>query len=213
MYIGGAGSFPAETSESKLDTHRPDPDNAGVGNEIYHTLSSFSMDCIVSAMQFFFEEEHNMTQSKSHLRLRALCEGAIFIALAQVLSYLKLFELPQGGSITIEMLPIFLYCARWASAPVCLRALPTAFCRRCSAARMPGRGSRSSGDYLLAFTVLGFAGACSKLKGGFFIGHGCRQRGALSRALCRRRDGLGRVHARDLLRPDDDDTVVLFGAV
>lgn len=53
-----------------------------------------------------------MTQSKSHLRLRALCEGAIFIALAQVLSYLKLFELPQGGSITIEMLPIFLYCAR-----------------------------------------------------------------------------------------------------
>lgn len=40
------------------------------------------MDCIVSAMQFFFEEEHNMTQSKSHLRLRALCEGAIFIALA-----------------------------------------------------------------------------------------------------------------------------------
>lgn len=49
------------------------------------------MDCIVSAMQFFFEEEHNMTQSKSHLRLRALCEGAIFIALAQVLSYLKLF--------------------------------------------------------------------------------------------------------------------------
>lgn len=26
------------------------------------------------------------------------------------------------------------------------------------------------GDYLLAFTVLGFAGACSKLKGGFIIG-------------------------------------------
>ena len=58
-----------------------------------------------------------MTQSKSHLRLRALCEGAIFIALAQVLSYLKLFELPQGGSITIEMLPIFLYCARWGFGP------------------------------------------------------------------------------------------------
>ena len=38
-----------------------------------------------------------MTQTKSHLRLRALCEGAIFIALAQVLSYLKLYELPQGG--------------------------------------------------------------------------------------------------------------------
>ena len=58
-----------------------------------------------------------MTQTKSHLRLRALCEGAIFIALAQVLSYLKLYELPQGGSITIEMLPIFPYCARWGFGP------------------------------------------------------------------------------------------------
>ena len=29
-----------------------------------------------------------MTQTKSHLRLRALCAGAIFLALAQVLSYL-----------------------------------------------------------------------------------------------------------------------------
>lgn len=35
---------------------------------------------------------------------------------------------------------------------------------------MPGRGSRSSATTCSAFTVLGFAGACSKLKGGFFIG-------------------------------------------
>ena len=37
-------------------------------------------------------------KSKSHLKLRALCEGAVMVALAQVLSYIKLFELPQGGS-------------------------------------------------------------------------------------------------------------------
>ena len=35
-------------------------------------------------------------KTKSHLKLRALCEGAIMVALAQVLSYLKLFELPAG---------------------------------------------------------------------------------------------------------------------
>ena len=35
---------------------------------------------------------------KKNLKLRAVIEGAIFVALAQVLSYLKLFELPQGGS-------------------------------------------------------------------------------------------------------------------
>ena len=51
--------------------------------------------------------DSSMKTSKSHLRLRALCEGAVLVALAQVLSYLKLFELPQGGSITIGMFPIF----------------------------------------------------------------------------------------------------------
>ena len=35
-----------------------------------------------------------------------LVEGAIMIALATVLSYLKVYELPQGGSITLEMIPL-----------------------------------------------------------------------------------------------------------
>ena len=37
--------------------------------------------------------------NKSKLKLRALTEGAIFVALAVVVGKLKLFELPQGGSI------------------------------------------------------------------------------------------------------------------
>ena len=53
----------------------------------------------------------------NRLTLRCLTEGAIFVALAQVLSYLKLFELPQGGSIVVAMLPIFIYCARWGFGP------------------------------------------------------------------------------------------------
>ena len=128
------------------------------------------MDCIVSAMQFFFEEEHNMTQSKSHLRLRALCAGALFIALAQVLSYLKLFELPQGGSITIEMLPIFLYCARWGFGPGMLASFAYSILQAVLSSTYAWTWQSLIGDYLRAFTVLGFAGACSKLKDGFFIG-------------------------------------------
>ena len=54
---------------------------------------------------------------KSRFTLRALTEGAIFVALAQILSMLKLFELPQGGSISLAMLPIFIYCARWGFGP------------------------------------------------------------------------------------------------
>lgn len=147
-----------------------------------------------------------MAQSKSHLRLRALCEGAIFIALAQVLSYLKLFELPQGGSITIEMLPIFLYCARWGFGPGMLASFAYSILQAVLSSTYAWTWQSLIGDYLLAFTVL-------EAQGRLFHRHGRRQRGALSCALCRRCDGLGRVHARDLLRPDDDDAVVLFGAV
>ena len=38
--------------------------------------------------------------TNSHLRVRMLCEGAMMVALAQVLSYIKLMELPNGGSPT-----------------------------------------------------------------------------------------------------------------
>ena len=54
--------------------------------------------------------------SKSHLRIRALCEGAILLALAIVLNYLSAMifgHLPQGGSITLAMFPLLLYVHRW----------------------------------------------------------------------------------------------------
>ena len=38
--------------------------------------------------------------TNSHLRVRMLCEGAMMVALAQVLSYIKLMELPNGGSLS-----------------------------------------------------------------------------------------------------------------
>jgi thiamine transporter len=42
-----------------------------------------------------------------------LCEGAILIALALVLGMWKLYEFPNGGSISLEMLPLFIFIARW----------------------------------------------------------------------------------------------------
>ncbi|MGN1290166.1 MAG: energy-coupled thiamine transporter ThiT [Bradyrhizobium sp.] len=110
------------------------------------------------------------TQSKSHLRVRALCEGAVFVAIAQVLSYLKLFELPNGGSITFAMLPIFLYCARWGFA----RGLLASFVFSCLQFIFDGGFAIGwisiLGDYILAYTMLGLAGLFSKCKGGLFIG-------------------------------------------
>lgn len=54
--------------------------------------------------------------SKHHLRIRALTEGAILLALAVVLNYLSgiiFASLPQGGSITLAMFPLLLYVHRW----------------------------------------------------------------------------------------------------
>lgn len=43
-----------------------------------------------------------------------LVEGAVMVALASVLSYIQIFKLPWGGSITLlSMLPIVVYSIKW----------------------------------------------------------------------------------------------------
>lgn len=49
-----------------------------------------------------------MAKTTTLTTTRLVVEGALMIALATALSYLKIFELPQGGSITIEMLPLII---------------------------------------------------------------------------------------------------------
>jgi thiamine transporter len=52
-------------------------------------------------------------QPQKALDTRSLVYGALCVSLSFVLSYLKLFEMPQGGSITpASMLPVMLY-AYW----------------------------------------------------------------------------------------------------
>ena len=45
--------------------------------------------------------------------LRALTEGAVLVALGFVLSFVKLYELPNGGSLTPAMFPILLFALRF----------------------------------------------------------------------------------------------------
>ena len=109
-----------------------------------------------------------MKNTKS-TRVYALCECALFLALAVVLSYVKIFTLPFDGSITLfSMLPLCLisikYGVRW--------GLGAAFCY--SWFQILQGGVFAWGltptmlvaslflDYLLAFTVLGLAGLFRK---------------------------------------------------
>ena len=116
--------------------------------------------------------------NKSHLKLRALCEGAIFVALAQVVSYLKFFELPNGGSITLGMLPIFLFCARWGFGPGLLASITYSLLQLLLDGAYAWGWLSMIGDYILAFSVLGVAGLFHKQKYGFFTGTvaGCAAR-------------------------------------
>ena len=103
-------------------------------------------------------------------QLRALCEGAIMVALAQVLGYIKISPLPSGGSISFVMLPIFIYCARWDFA----RGLIASFALGTLQFLLDGGFSIGwqsiIGDYILAYGVLGIAGLFSRKKYGFFYG-------------------------------------------
>ena len=103
-------------------------------------------------------------------KLRSLCEGAIWIAIALALSRLKLFQLPNGGSISLEMLPIFLFAIRWGVGPGLLAGL--AF----GALQMFLDGAIAWGwqslllDYLVAFTPLGLCGLFCGRPYGIFPG-------------------------------------------
>lgn len=126
-------------------------------------------------------EQTKKTAATSHYKLRALCEGAIFVALAQVIGYLKLFELPQGGSICLGMLPIFLYCARWGFGPGMLASVAYSVMQLLLDGAYAWGWQSMIGDYIVAFSVLGVAGLFHNMKGGFFWGTVV---GSVARFLC-----------------------------
>ena len=102
--------------------------------------------------------------------LRALTEGAVMVALAQLLSYIKLWRMPWGGSIVLAMVPIILYAVRWGLA----RGLLASFALGCLQFMFDGGfaiGWQSIvGDYVLAYGVLGLAGLFHGKKGGIWLG-------------------------------------------
>ncbi len=110
-------------------------------------------------------------KNKTHLRVRALCEGAVMVAIAQILSYLKLFgDMVNGGSITFAAFPIVLYALRWGLG----RGLVAAFAF--GLLQMIFDGAYAWGwqsmllDYIVAYTPLGLAGLFKGKAWGIFPG-------------------------------------------
>ena len=108
-----------------------------------------------------------MTQaSNTRPAIRSLCEGALMIALAEILSFLPLYKMPWGGSIDLAMLPIFLFCARWGFGPGMLISVAHAILQTLFEGGIAIGWQSILGDFLIAYSVLGVAGLCRN----FYLG-------------------------------------------
>ena len=86
---------------------KPEPDNAGGGIIAEAALLLVHLSDIKGGA-FFMSENRFISTNRE--KIMAVASGGICLALAEVLSLLKLFEMPQGGAVTLaSMLPIILY--------------------------------------------------------------------------------------------------------
>ena len=108
--------------------------------------------------------------NKSHMRIRALCEGAIMVALAQILSYVKIMQLPNGGSLTPAMFPIVLFAVRFGLGKGLLAGFAYGLLQLIFDGAYAWGWQSMLLDYLVAFTPLGLAGLFKGKNWGIFAG-------------------------------------------
>jgi len=110
------------------------------------------------------------TTQQTKTAIRTMCEGALMIAMAQILSFLPLYKMPWGGSVDLAMLPIFLFCYKWGFGPGMIISIAHAVLQTLFEGGIAIGWQSIVGDFLLAYMVLGCAGLFSKVKGGFYWG-------------------------------------------
>ena len=99
-----------------------------------------------------------MSKKTAALNIRCLCEAAILVALAQALSYVKLMQLPNGGSLTPAMFPMLLFAIRWGVKPGLLAGFAFGLLQLIFDGAYAWGWQSMLLDYLVAFTPLGLAG-------------------------------------------------------
>lgn len=106
----------------------------------------------------------------NNTRVKALCEGAIMVALAQILGYLKFYQMPNGGSVTLAMIPIIFYAVRWGLGKGLLAAFAFGLLQLLLDGAFAYTWQGMLLDYIIAFTPLGLAGFFKRKTWGLFAG-------------------------------------------
>ncbi len=93
------------------------------------------------------------------LTTKMIVEAGVLIALAQVLSYVKIFEAPYGGSVTAgSMVPILIYAIRWGIGPGILAGSVYGILQFILGPKYSFHILSILLDYVMAFGLLGLAG-------------------------------------------------------
>lgn len=109
-----------------------------------------------------------MNQNQKYVRM--LAEGGLMVVVAQVLGYIKIWEMPWGGSICLSMLPVLLFAVRWGLGSGLMAGFALGVLQFMFDGGFALGWQSILGDYLVAFTVLGLAGLFRGQKSGIFTG-------------------------------------------
>ena len=100
-----------------------------------------------------------MTSAKnSRTNLRALCESAIFVAIAVVLNMLRINVLPQGGSVNLVLVPLVVLSIRWGLGWGLMSGLVFGLIKAITGGGFAWGWQSLLLDYFVAYTVIGLAG-------------------------------------------------------
>ena len=91
-------------------------------------------------------------------KTRALVEGALMVAAAEALGYIKIWHMPEGGSVSLMMLPIVLYGLRWGLRNGLLAGLALGIIDFMLGGGIAIGWQSILGDYVIACTLIGLAG-------------------------------------------------------
>ena len=113
---------------------------------------------IISSVIGFILEKRRDSKTSSVLTTKKLVYGGMCVALAFILSYIRLYKMPQGGSITlVSMFPIILYAMVFGPVAGIIAGVANGFLQLIQDPWLVN-WAQAFLDYPLAFGFLGLAG-------------------------------------------------------